>query len=64
VAREYAGGKNISLFEMKASQIDRGSFIGEFSYYTEEDEHVGKRREGGVNIELQLKVNGKPRPCR
>jgi tetratricopeptide (TPR) repeat protein len=70
VAREYAGGKHASLFEIQVGQIDRGAFIGEFSYYSEEEEYVlapmahyeivGKRIEGGVNIyELRLNVIGK-----
>ena len=70
VAKMYAGSDRPSLFEILVGQIDRGAFIGEYSQYDAEEEHVlaplshyeivGKRREEGVNIyTLRLNVNGK-----
>jgi len=70
VAKMYAGSDRASLFEILVGQIDRGAFIGEYSQYDAEEEHVlaplshyeivGKRREEGVNIyTLRLNVNGK-----
>ena len=70
VAKEYAGSDRSSLFEIEVGCIDRGAFIGEYSQYEAEEEHVlaplahyeiiGKRREGTINIyTLRLNVNGK-----
>ena len=68
VAKGYAGSARSSLFEIDVGQIDRGAFIGEFSQYEDEDEHVlpplshfeivGKARKFGVNVyHLRLNVN-------
>ena len=70
MARAYAGSERSSLFEIEVGVIDRGAFIGEYSQYEEEEEHVlaplshyeivGKRRDDGINIySLRLNVNGK-----
>ena len=70
VAKGYAGTAKPSLFEIEVGKIDRGAFIGEYSQYEAEEEHVlaplshyeivGKRREEGINVySLRLNVNGK-----
>ena len=40
VAKMYPGSDRPSLFEIQVSQLDRGAFIGEYSQYDEEEEHV------------------------
>ena len=68
VAKEYAGSERSSIFEIQVGQIDRGAFIGEYSQYGKEEEHVlpplsffeimSKRREFGINVYvLKLNVN-------
>ena len=66
VAKGYAGSSRSSLFEIDVSQIDRGAFIGAFSQYEAEEEHVlpplshfeivGKTRKFGVNV-YRLRLN-------
>jgi tetratricopeptide (TPR) repeat protein len=66
VAKDYAGSERSSIFEIEVGEIDRGAFIGEYSQYEEEEEHLiaplaffeimGKRREFGVNV-YALKLN-------
>ena len=65
---QYAGSERSSLFEIEVGQVDCGAYIGEFSQYAEEEEHVlgplshfeitGRRREHGTNIySLRLNIN-------
>jgi len=65
---QYASSERSSLFEIEVGQVDCGAYIGAFSQYADEEEHVlgplshfeitGRRREHGTNVySLRLNIN-------